>query len=113
MLAASDPDAGAPLSSQEIRDQVLLFLLAGHETTSIALTFTCQLLGRHRDVQERVQREVDQVLAGRSVTVDDVDKLTYTTMVIKEAMRLYPPSVGSRPPVTTSAGTAFHPVPSS
>jgi cytochrome P450 len=90
LLAARDPETGAPLSPQEVRDQALIFLLAGHETTSTALTFTCHLLGRHLDVQRRVQEEIDGVLAGRAPARDDIGKLSYTTMVIKEAMRLYP-----------------------
>jgi cytochrome P450 len=90
LLAARDPETGAPLSAQEVRDQVLIFLLAGHETTSTALTFTCHLLGRHPGVQRRVHEEVAGVLAGRVPTAEDLGKLTYTTMVIKEAMRLYP-----------------------
>jgi cytochrome P450 len=92
LLAARDPDTGTPLSPQQVRDQVLVFLLAGHETTSTALTFTCHLLGRHPDVQRRVRQEVDEMLAGRAPTADDVGRLTYTRMVIKEAMRLYPPA---------------------
>lgn len=92
LLAASDPDTGGQMSPQEVRDQVLIFLLAGHETTSTALTFTCHLLGRHPEVQHRVQREVDEVLAGRAPTADDIGKLAYTSLVIKEAMRLYPPA---------------------
>jgi cytochrome P450 len=92
LLAARDPDTGAPLTDQEIRDQILIFLLAGHETTSTALTFTCHLLGRHPEIQRRVHDEVDEVLAGRTPTTDDVPKLAYTTMVVKEAMRLYPPA---------------------
>jgi cytochrome P450 len=92
LLAARDPHTGTPLRPQQVRDQVLIFLLAGHETTSTALTFTCHLLGRHPGVQRRVGREIDQVLAGRAPTVDDVDRLPYTTMVIKEALRLYPPA---------------------
>jgi cytochrome P450 len=92
LLAARDPHTGAPLSPQQVRDQVLIFLLAGHETTSTALTFACHLLGRHPAAQQRVIREVDDVLAGRAPTVDDVGRLTYTTMVVKEAMRLYPPA---------------------
>jgi cytochrome P450 len=52
--AARDPENGRPLSTEEIRDQVLIFLLAGHETTAAALTFTLHLLGRHPDVQDAV-----------------------------------------------------------
>jgi cytochrome P450 len=91
LLAARDPDTGQPLSAQEVRDQILVFLLAGHETTSTALTFTCHLLGQHTDQQRRVRQEIDTMLGGRVPTADDVGKLTRTTMVIKEAMRLYPP----------------------
>ena len=92
LLAARDPRTGAPLSAREVRDQALVFLLAGHETTATTLTFACHLLGRHPDVQRRARREVDQVLAGRLPAAADVAKLTYTTMVAKEAMRLYPPA---------------------
>jgi cytochrome P450 len=100
LLAARDPDTGAPLHPQQVRDQVLIFLLAGHETTSTAITFACHLIGRHHDVQRRVHREVDEVLAGRTPTADDLGRLTYTRMVIKEAMRLYPPAyaLGRRAP---------------
>jgi cytochrome P450 len=92
LLAARDPETGAPLTPQEVRDQVLIFLLAGHETTSTALTFTCHLLGRYPDVQRRLQEEIDAVLGGRAPVADDIGKLRYTSMVIKEAMRLYPPA---------------------
>ena len=70
----------------------MIFLLAGHETTSTALTFTYHLLGRHSDEQERVRAEVDAVLDGRAPTVADLPALERTTMAIKEAMRLYPPA---------------------
>jgi cytochrome P450 len=89
-------DSGSALSDAEVRDQVLVFLLAGHETTSTALTYTLDLLGRHPEIQQRVRAEVDTVdgvpSAGTAGT------LTYTTMVLKEAMRLYPsaPLTGRR-----------------
>ena len=91
LLAARDLQTGAPLSTHDVRDQILIFLLAGHETTSTALTFTCHLLGHHPDQQRRVHQELDEVLAGQAVTADAIGKLTYTTMVIREALRLYPP----------------------
>lgn len=94
LLAAQDPETGAPMSEQKVRDQVLIFLLAGHETTSTALTFTMQLLGRHADVQAAVQREIDEVLAGRAPHADDIPRLKLTEMVVKEALRLYPPAYG-------------------
>jgi cytochrome P450 len=76
LRAAHDPDTGQPLSAQEIRDQVLVFLLAGHETTAGALTFTLHLLGRHPEIQERVATgNPDLVRAA-----------------VLEGMRLYPPA---------------------
>jgi len=92
LLGARDPDTGEAMDAQEVRDQALIFLLAGHETTSTALTFTFHLLGRHPAEQEVVREEVDAVLDGRPPGVDDVPALARTGMAIKEAMRLYPPA---------------------
>jgi cytochrome P450 len=92
LLSARDSETGQAMEPQEARDQALIFLLAGHETTSTALTFTFHLLGRHPDEQERVRAEVDSVLDGRAPTVSDVPALERTGMAIKEAMRLYPPA---------------------
>jgi cytochrome P450 len=90
LLEAQDPEGGLGLSDEEVRDQALIFLLAGHETTATSLSFTFHLLGLHPDVQTRVQEEVDSVLGDRMPTLEDVRNLSYTTMAIKEAMRLYP-----------------------
>jgi cytochrome P450 len=92
LLSARDPETGAAMDAQEVRDQALIFLLAGHETTSTALTFTLHLLGRHPEEQARVHEEVDAVLDGRAPGVDDLPPLERTTMAIKEAMRLFPPA---------------------
>jgi cytochrome P450 len=90
LIAARDGDEA--LDDTEIRDQVLIFLLAGHDTTAIALTFALHLLGHHRDAQERVRAEVAEVAGGRTPGPADVERLSYTTMVLKEAMRPYPPA---------------------
>jgi cytochrome P450 len=92
LMTARDPATGATLSPEEIRDQVLIFLLAGHETTSTALTFTLHLLGRHPDVQAEVRHEITQVLGGRAPRAEDIARLELTSMALKEAMRLYPPA---------------------
>jgi cytochrome P450 len=92
LLRARDPDTGAAMDVQQVRDEALIFLLAGHETTSTALTFTLQLLGRHPGEQQLVHDELEAVLDGRSPTVDDAPALERTAMAIKEAMRLYPPA---------------------
>jgi cytochrome P450 len=80
------------VSDAEARDQLLVFLFAGHDTTAASLTFALHLLGSHPDVQRRAADEVEQVLAGRAPTADDVDRLPYVVQVLKEALRLYPPA---------------------
>lgn len=89
---------GDRLSPTEIRDQVLVFLLAGHETTATSLAFALHLLATHPDVQEKVVAEVQSALGGGTPTAADLGLLPYTAMVVKEAMRLYPaaPIVGRR-----------------
>ena len=92
LLSARDSDTGETMDVQQVRDEALIFLLAGHETTSTALTFTLQLLGRHPDEQARIHGELDAVLGGRAPAAQDVPALQCTAMAIKEAMRLYPPA---------------------
>jgi cytochrome P450 len=92
LLRARDPDTGRAMDVQQVRDEALIFLLAGHETTSTALTFTLHLLGRHPSEQRLVHDELDAVLDGRSPTLGDALALERTTMAIKEAMRVYPPA---------------------
>jgi cytochrome P450 len=90
LLAGRDPRTGQVLTDDEVRDQALIFLLAGHETTATALAFTLQLLARHPDVQARVQEETSAV--GPRPDVDLVRATPYTQQVLKEALRLYPPA---------------------
>ena len=95
LLSARGPDTGQALSDADVRDEVIIFLIAGHETTGSALAFTLQLLGRHEDVQERVRAEAAE--AGESPgngapAIRDLEQLPYTVQVINEAMRLYPPA---------------------
>jgi cytochrome P450 len=92
LLHARDPHTGQAMDVQQVRDEALIFLLAGHETTSTALTFTLYLLARHPAEQQLVHDELDAVLDGRPPTVDDAPALQRTAMAIKEAMRLYPPA---------------------
>ncbi|WP_457031495.1 cytochrome P450 [Kitasatospora sp. P5_F3] len=91
LLAAARDEDGAQLDPTELREQVLIFLLAGHETTATSLTFALHLLGHHPEVQRRVREELDAVFAdGHRPTAADYNELPYLTMVLKEAMRLYP-----------------------
>lgn len=89
-LLLSASDGGVPLTDEEVRDQVLIFVLSGHETTGATLTFTLDLLARHPEHLRRVQEEVATVLGDRPAESTDLPRLPYTTMVLKESMRLYP-----------------------
>jgi cytochrome P450 len=84
----------AGLDAQQRRDEIITVLLAGHESTANALTWTWHLLAQHPHARARLEAEVMQVLGGRAPTADDVSLLTYTEMVVKEALRLYPPAWG-------------------
>lgn len=108
LLAARDPETGDPLARTEVRDQALIFLLAGHETTSTALTFALHLLGHHAEIQDRVRAEVADSLGERAPTSDDIAKLPYTDMVVREAMRLYPPAYALGRVTPTGATVAGH-----
>ena len=93
LLAARDDDTGGGMTEQDIRDEVLTLLLAGHETSTNALSWAYHLLAEHPDVARALHAELDAVLTdGRRPTADDVPKLNYTRAVVDESMRLYPPA---------------------
>lgn len=101
LYGARDQETGAALDAAAMRDQVMIFISAGHETTATALTFTLYLLARHPDVQERVRAEADEALDPDPAGARAVDRLVTTRMVVKEALRLYPPAYAfSRAAVT-------------
>jgi cytochrome P450 len=88
-LTAARDAAGHGLSTPEIRDEVATFLVAGHETTAMALTWTLALLSAYPQARQRLEDEVDAVLGDGPA---DGEQLPWTTAVISEAMRLYPPA---------------------
>lgn len=87
------PD-GRPMTDRELRDEMMTLLLAGHETTAVALTWTWYLLALNKQTETKLHEELDVVLGDREPTVGDVPRLRYTEWVIKESMRLYPPAWG-------------------
>ncbi|WSB72183.1 cytochrome P450 [Streptomyces decoyicus] len=106
LLAAAGNDEDGSLDATEVREQVLIFLLAGHETTATSLAFTLHLLARHPEEQARVREEIDRVLGDRIPTAADLDRLPYLTQALKESMRLYPaaPVVSRRAVEATEIG---------
>src|SRR6185503_514944 len=90
LLEARDED-GSPMPPAELRDEAVSIFFAGHETSANALTWATYLLSTHPEVFDRLRDEADRVIGDRLPTVEDVPKLEYAAMVIREAMRLYPP----------------------
>jgi len=90
LLEARDDD-GNPLSRDAIRSEAAVIFMAGHETTANTLAWAWFLLSQSAKVREKLQRELDTVLAGRTPTFQDVANLPYTKAVVEETLRLYPP----------------------
>lgn len=80
------------MTLQQVRDEIITLLIAGHETVASALTWASYLVATHAPVVERLSAELEAVLAGRPAVVEDLPRLTYTRMIFDEALRLYPPA---------------------
>jgi cytochrome P450 len=92
LMEARDEKTGEGMSDEQLRDEVVTLFLAGHETTTNALTWAPYLLSTHVAIERRLRAEVDEILQGRILPASDLPKLTYTRMVIDETLRLYPPA---------------------
>jgi cytochrome P450 len=94
LLAAQDETSGAGMSDQQLKDEAITLLTAGHETSGAALSWSWHLLATNPDVQENLYEEAFGHLGGRLPTVDDLPALPLATAVFEESMRLYPPAWG-------------------
>ncbi len=92
ILNAADPETGREMNSAEVRDNLLAFIVAGHETTALALSWALYLVAFDPAVQDRARAEAQAALQGRIAGADDVPKLPYIRQIIDEALRLYPPA---------------------
>ncbi len=90
LMASRDRETDQPMSNRELIDELLTLIVAGHETTAAALTWTWYLLGQHRDAAEQVEAEADRH-PPQTLGLDAAESLKYTHQVIQEALRLYPP----------------------
>jgi cytochrome P450 len=92
LLNARDENTDEGMNDKQLRDEVMTIFLAGHETTANALSWTFYLLSKYPEAARKLRAELAEKLGGRAPTADDVPKLRYTTMVLEESMRLYPPA---------------------
>jgi cytochrome P450 len=92
LLARDEEGGGRRMTDAQVRDEAMTLFLAGHETTSNALTWTWYLLASNPHAEQALHDEVDSVLGARSATIEDVPRLKYTEMVLAESMRLFPPA---------------------
>jgi len=92
IFAQDSEQGGEQMDDQQLRDEAITIFLAGHETTSNALSWTWYLLMQHPAIEDRLHAEVDSVLGGRLPELADLPRLPYSLRVLKESMRLYPPA---------------------
>lgn len=90
LLLARDAETGERMSDRQLRDEVMTFVLAGHETTAVTLAWAWHLLSMHPDVEKRLRTEVTEVLGNRTPTLKDLPDLGFTKRVVEETMRLFP-----------------------
>nr|WP_255605323.1 cytochrome P450 [Mycolicibacterium xanthum] len=94
LIAARDPATGQGLSDDDICNELIVFMFAGHDTTATALAYAMWALGRHPDLQQRVAAEA-AAIGSRELTSEDVPRLGYTVQVLHEALRLCPPAAAT------------------
>lgn len=109
LLFARDEETGAGMSDKQLRDEVITFLGGGTETTAVSLAWAWYLLSGHPAIEHKLRTELAEVLSGRIPTMNDIPHLTYTRMVIEEALRLYPPAwLTSRNTVSSDEIDGYH-----
>lgn len=94
LITARDPETGRSMSDDEIVANLLTFIIAGHETTAVALTWTLWLLAKDQATQQRVFEEVKTVAGDQMIDATHIEGLSFCRQVIQEAMRLFPPAPG-------------------
>jgi cytochrome P450 len=94
LIAATDPETGQPLSDEDIRHELVVFMAAGHDTTATMLAYALWALGHRPELQERAAFEV-AALGDRPLTADDVPQLEYIVRVLHESLRLCPPAAAT------------------
>ena len=92
LRAGEDPETGRRMSDAELRDNLLTFIVAGHETTALTLAWALYLCAFDPEAQARAREEAEAALGGRAAEGADVERLPYIRQICEEALRLYPPA---------------------
>lgn len=92
LLETRYEESGEGMSTQQLIDEIKILFIAGHETTANAMTFTLHLLGNHPEIQQKLFEELTEIESQTVDVVEQLQKMTYTSAVINESMRLYPPA---------------------
>lgn len=92
LLVAQDEETGGAMTDRQVRDECLTLFLAGHETTSNALTWTFYLLSQNPEAEAKFHRELGEVLGDKALTPEDYPRLKFTEQILAESMRLFPPA---------------------
>lgn len=106
LLSAKDPESGRVMTDAELVANLHGFLLAGHETSAVALAWTFWLLAKDQATQERAREEAERIAGNSEITPETVENLTFTRQVLQESMRLFPPfaALGRQPREDTTLG---------
>lgn len=91
LMASKDEETGDSLTNEELLDEVMTMFVAGHDTTSVVLTWTLYLLARHPEIEEKLLKEIQANDKGAPLTIEQLMQYPYLKMIIQESMRLYPP----------------------
>jgi cytochrome P450 len=91
LMSARNAETGEVMTDDELHDEILITIFAGHETTASLLMWAWYLLAGNVEVEQKLHAEVDRVLNGRQTTLDDLPNLPYTRMIMDETLRLYSP----------------------
>jgi cytochrome P450 len=94
LMEARDADTGKGMTDAELRNEIAVMMFAGHETTSVTLTWAFYLLSQNPAAEVALHAELERALSGRAPTIADLPNLPYNRGVIEETLRLYPPAFG-------------------
>jgi cytochrome P450 len=109
LMSAREKETGAPMGERELIDEVMTLIVAGHETTASGLNWTWYLLAQHPEAEARLHAELDAAPELAAPTLAEMEALSYTSQVVNEALRLYPPGwLLSRRTVAADVLGGFH-----